>query len=306
MEEKISTKAYIDLSGVSDFLKDNTSPSENAVRQILEEVVFLCINENFLKDVQSIRKIISIAYPNITLPISSAPIVEDFVRLLYTKFYVIYTSLMEDLIKKYKLIPSIYWRNKLELIDSCIWCRIYKSKDGHETHPPMKYMEDRAIRINRALKNLPLGLMDNIILRNSPIPKDDNFPLWANPYFTRSRYEGFPLSMRIDENPHQTMLNIGFPAYASLSEMITILRDNFNEIQKFRSEQLPIPNRKDARKNEIGKSIDAYTMSMDGLGLTKIANKLDIKYGGDYTFEGVQKLIKRMKDESKRFDKRLE
>lgn len=190
-------------------------------------------------------------------------------------------------------------------LESDIRDEIEDSRDFWGSKPISK-SEARFNVVEEKLEDYPLNLMDNIVLRNSPFRLDDVYPFWANPYFTRKVSEGFPIPVKVERKSHRALIHIGFPAYASLSEMIDLLKQNFSEIQKERAKSLPVPPKKDYRKVGLEKSIDAYTMFVNGQRPERIAIELDKKYGGEHTFESIQILINRMKEEAKRFDKSLE
>jgi len=155
--------------------------------------------------------------------------------------------------------------------------------------------------IERSLQFCPLNLMDNIVLRNTPfLAGDDSYPLWNNPRFTRKPNENILVSL---ESKYGVRINIGFPAYSSLSEMVNLLKNNYKKIQEFRAEVLPIPAKKDYRKSELKKSIDTYMMYVREWKIEKIAIELDKKYGGEHTYESINKIVERMKKDSERFNK---
>lgn len=294
-----SQKNYIDIGDLSDLLANKRWHFDKHQMQIFEEIVYLCINDSFIKDVQKIRSYFIKKYSNIAIPTNNTYKAEAVVRFLYIKHHKKYKKLVEELIKKYKLIPWLYWEDKLRFINMYIEDEL-KERDHFDRK--ISKSEARFNAIEEKLEDYPLNLMDNIILRNSPFQRDDAFPFWNNPYFTRKPMAGLSMPMSIVRK-HQAIINIGFPAYSSLSEMIELLKKNFKKIQEYRATELPVPAKKDYRKSELKKSIYAYMMYIKGEKIERIAIELDKKYGGEHTFESIIKIVERMKKDSERFDK---
>lgn len=301
MIQEKNSLTYIDLTDLVSLLGNKKWKFDNNQMQIFEEIVFLCINDNFIKDVQKIRAYFIKKHPNIAIPARDTFQAEAVVRYLYMKHHKKYRQFIDELIKKYKLIAPLYWQDKLQFIESAIEDEI---RDNSYHFTKMSKGEARFNVIEEKLEDYPLNLMDNIILRNSPFQLDDAYPFWNNPYFTRKLSEGIGLSVSI-EDKYGTKLNIGFPPYASLSEMINLLKKNYKKIQEERAEFLAVPAKKDYRKSELKKSIDAYMMYVKGEKIERIAVELDRLYGGEHTFESINKMVERMKKEAERFDKSL-
>ena len=90
--------------------------------------------------------------------------------------------------------------------------------------------------------------------------------------------------------------------YATLSEMQKLLKDKYKEIQRYRNKHLPVSIKRDHRKDVLPKMIDAYVLEAQGKNSVLIAKFLDEKYKDENTFENVYMLVKRIKEEAKRFD----
>lgn len=87
MTEQKTETHNIDLQDIATFLNRKKWPLDNNQRQILEEVVFLCVNESFIKDVQRIRKYFIKKHPRIAIPTTSTRQAEAVVRFLYLRHH---------------------------------------------------------------------------------------------------------------------------------------------------------------------------------------------------------------------------
>jgi hypothetical protein len=296
---KVNPENYhISISPLADIIRNEKIKFDDFQMQIFEEVFYLCVNDNFIKDVWNIRKEITKKHPNKKIPTTDTEEAEEIVRLLYLKNYRFYKEKMESLLKKYKLIHPLYWDNKLKWIEveEIELAIIFKKK------PRINLSNNKEAQ--KKLECYPSNLLDNIVFRNSPFQKDDGLPFWNNSYFTRKTMPTVGNSYHINYDGYAPKLTVSFPVYASLTEMKKILADNYGEIKKYRAEKLPLSDKKDYRKNELSKSIDAYSMSVLGKNFSQIAYELDKKYAGmEHNIDSVRKLIKRLKKESERFNK---
>lgn len=295
MNEKADL-GYIDLTDVVALL--NRQTFDKYQLQIIEEVVFLCVNESFIQDIENIRKWMLGKYPKMPIPTKNLWRAEGILGFIYRKHYKKYKNLIAELIEKYKLISNLYWQDKFAHLDM-------KIKDEMEDEK-ISQKEARSRAIEEISDNIDLELLDSIIIRNKPFDTSDGFPFWCNPYFTRKLLNGIkPITMNIKKD-WITQMEIGFPAYATLPEMQKLLKDNYKEIQIYRQKHLPLKAIKDSRKSSLAKMIDAYLFYLEGKNNARIAVELDKKYGGDLTLDAVNVLIKRLKQESFRFNKQTD
>jgi hypothetical protein len=259
---------YIDIADLSDFLRSDWAENLNLdgnYMQIIEEVVFLCINDDFIKDIGIIRKKILKKYPKFNIPTSIPHQASEIVCFVYENFYKDYKDSIKGIIEKYKLLSPMYHQEE--------------------------FMEDTSLQI-----------LDSIIFLNKPFDNSDAFPFWANPYFTKKTDELGGITIKITKDPIP-YLEIGFPPYANIQEMQKIIKKNYDKIQEYRNKNLPLLKQRDHRKDNLPKMIDAYMLSIQGKSKEKIAIELDKKYENEISFEGVNQLIKRIKSEAKRFNK---
>lgn len=290
---------YIDISDLSAFLVSNWSKQFNLdshKMQIIEEVAFLCANDKFIEDIKKIRTKLLKKHPKLDLPTLSYHKAERILGFLYEHSYKTYRGLVEDLIEKYKLIPTIYWRDKLFLLDSKIDEEIRDARDDNE-----KITKKEAFSrvIKRLSDHLDPELLDYIIILNKPFDTHEGYPFWVNPYITREQLTDITINLKRHGLPY---LEIGFPPYANLKEMQTILKTNYQRIQEYRQSNLPLPAKRDHRKDNLPKMIDAYMLTVKGNTQTTIANHLDKQFGGEISFEGVKQLVSRIKTEANRFN----
>ncbi len=261
--------------------------------QIIEELVYLCINEDFVFDVNLIRSTIQRWYPKFLIPtdsMDSTKIVRNFIAQNHSDAY---RKRIEKLIKKYKLIPSLYWHDHFRFTPFKVKEYISERGMSKERAQFMAY-EDAEFTF------LP-PILDNIIIQNTVYDEREGPPYWLNSNFTRKQHSG-KLSIEIEKDSAETVLKVSFPPYCNLKEMQRLLQTNYKEIQKEREKELPVPARKDSRKQALPKALDAYIMQRKGMKLSEIAVRLDEKYSDDLTFEAINKLIKRLVQESSRFD----
>jgi hypothetical protein len=290
---------YIDISDLSKFLVNDWSKQFNLdshKMQIIEEVVFLCANDEFIKDIQKIRAKLRKRHPKLDLPTSEYRKVENILGFLYEYSYKEYKNSIEGLIKKYKLIPTIYWRDKLFMLDSIINDEI---KDARDDKEKITKKEAFSRVLERLSDHLDPELLDYIIILNKPFDIHEGFPFWVNPYITREQLTDITINLKRQGLPY---LEIGFPPYANLKEMQTILKANYKKIQEYREANLPLPVKRDHRKDNLPKMIDAYMRTVLGDKETTVAIFLDKRYGGSISFEGVKQLVSRMKKEADRFN----
>lgn len=291
---------YIDIAEISDFLRSNESKQFNldgSQMQLIEEVAFLCVNVNFIEDVNKIRNQLLKKNAKLNIPATHYRQAESILGYVYYNYYSQYKKFIEDLIYKYKLLPSIYWKDKLLFLDNDIEDEVREAKeDGIKITKKEAYN----IALEKKVEDIELELLDSIIISNKPFSKHDGYPFWANPYFTRKIASDITIKLKKDG---VARLEIGFQPYATLPEMKKVLKDNYKKIQEYRELHLPITQRRDHRKDNLPKMIDAYMLNLRGDKITSIANFLDEKYGGDISFEGVNQLISRIKLESRRFNR---
>jgi hypothetical protein len=297
----VLTKNYIDLSDLANFLRSDWRKQFNLDghhMQLVEEVVFLCANDDFIRDVENIRKQILKKYPKLNIPTSNHRQAERILGFIYEHLYKPYKKSIEKLIEKYKLLPHLYWRDKFFMLDSKIEDEITDAKDYYDEKITKKEARFRAIK--KITDDIDLELLDSIIIRNKPFDRYDGYPFWINPYLTRKTNEltGITINLEKEGIPY---LEIGFPPYATLPEMQKLLKNNYNKIQEYRERYLSVPAKRDHRKDNLPKMIDAYLLDTQGKKKATIANILDEKYGSSITFEGVTQLVKRMKTEANRF-----
>jgi len=294
-------KNYIDLSDLSEFLRSDCNKSlklDNIHCQVIEEITFLCANDDFIKNVISIRKQILKKYPKLDIPTSNLYRAKRILGFIYKHFYKSYKKSITILIKKYKLLPHLYWSDKFFMLDSEIENQLEHARDYYDK---ITKKEARMLAIEEITDDIELELLDSIIIQNKPHNKLSGFPFWANPYFTRKTSELGGLTMKVNKDAI-SYLEIGFPPYATLPEMQKLLKKHYKEIQIYREAHLPVSVRRDHRKDNLPKMIDAYLLDAQGNGKVTIANILDEKYGGNITLEGVTQLIKRIKAETNRFN----
>lgn len=301
ISEPKKSKISIDLTDLSYFLRNDVSKDFNITNhymQMIEEVVFLCTNRDFISDIIDVRKKILKKYPRMEIPTLNTRKAEVFLGHIYEFWYEPYKKLIQILLDKYKLLPNVYWQDKLLFLDSKIDDEL---DDARENDEKISKKEARLLALEDALENTELYLLDSIILRNKPFDKRDIFPFWANPYFTRKTNElgGIKINIKKDLFSH---LEISFPPYTTLQEMQQLLKDNYKKIQEYREKQLPLPSKRDHRKDNLPKMIDAYMLYINGEDKSIIANFLDARYGGSITFEGVTQLITRIQLEGERFN----
>jgi len=295
-------KNYIDLTDLADFLidkKHNLFALDNHSMQVIEEVAFLCANENFISDINNIRKQLIKKSPKLSIPRGTSYKSEQVLRFIYIHQYKLYKKSVENIIEKYKLLPELYWQDKFFMLDSSIDSKISNKKSFGEK------INKKEIRLNvteEALDDINLDLIDNIIILNKPFDKYDGYPLWANPYFTRKANKIGNTTIKIKKEGIPS-LEIGFPAYATLPEMQAILKQSYKKIQEYRASKLPVPAKRDHRKDNLPKMIDAYMLNAKGEDKTTIAVFLDDKYDDNLSFEAVAQLIIRMKKETNRFNR---
>lgn len=301
--------------------------------QIIEEVFFLCTRKDFNKDIDTIREFIGktdVEYLSKSIDIlgekvflhfdnnlvkTYLPIKIDLVdhdfdesldhyRKLGEDFFNKYIKKVDKLLKKYKLLKSIYYpKNHLvtvlenkgviieedELVDNTIlWDAAIERLEEEEF---FSYKE--------------LNLIDLLIFFNDPCPSGLHED-WANDLSTKKNEIVFSISENSIWALRDASLDISFPAYFTVNEMCQALKKDSEKISEHISNKLPLQNKKYTNKSNISKWIDVYTMHKDGLKKEKIAYKLDKKYGGDHSIDQVSKLIQRTKNESDRFTDKQE
>lgn len=125
----MSNKNYIDLSDLSEFLinKDKALLTiGNYEMQIIEEVAFLCINKDFIKDVLKIRNSLFKKIPNIEIPSRNLYSAESLLKKVYYNNYSNYKKSILELIDKYKLLQNLYWRITKDQYEEKL--QVYKDK----------------------------------------------------------------------------------------------------------------------------------------------------------------------------------
>lgn len=263
--------------------------------QIIEEVVFLCLNESFIRDIQMMRSKIQTYFPDTFLPTQNTRQTRDLALLLGLKWHEKYKENINQIVRKYNLIPSLYWRDQFSLAHGRVLDKI-------QDKGVSKLEAENEIWNDRHNFYLP-SLLDWIILQNTVFDPEEAWPSWINPHITKKSDSPLMFNMNIEEQFGITNLKISFPPYASLTEMKKILTDNYAKIQNFREERLPMPAKKDRRKTALPKMIDAYLMTKDGFNTAKITLALEEKYQSEMTFENVSKLIQRLEIGISRFNR---
>jgi hypothetical protein len=286
IEEPVKQKEYIDITDLSNFLRSDWMKRFNLdgdYMQLIEEVVFLCVNESFINDIQSIRQMILKKYPKLNIPASNQYQAEAIVDFIYKNLHEDYKKSAKKIVEKYKLLPELYWEDMFFVFDGKIKEEIRKENAFNATN------------------NMNLKLLDSIVVRNKPFDENDAFPFWANPYFTRKTDElgGITINLKNNGLP---FLQIGFPPYATIQEMQKLIKENYQQIQEYREKHLPLPIQRDHRKDNLPKMIDAYMLNVKGERKAVIANFLDKRYGGNISFEAINQLVNRIKTESNRFN----
>jgi hypothetical protein len=286
----------IDLSDLVDFLNSDLDLFEldSHHMQIIEEVVYLCINPDFLFDVHVARSEILRRFPKMNIPSTNTDQTKNILNLLAQKFNEEYKKKIRAIVKKYKLLPSLYWKDHFGFTPLRVKELMSRGKDK-KTAQFYAYEESE--------NTLLPSILDSVIIQNTVFDKREVWPHWLNPYFTRKLIDKNYLNIEIEKDNPETVLKILFPPYSTLSEMKQMLSDNYKKIQKMREKELPVLAKRDHRKDALPKMIDAYTMERQGLDIAKISYAIDKKYGGDSTFEGIDKLITRLKEESSRFNR---
>lgn len=295
-------ESCIDITDLSDFLRSDWCKQFNFDghrMQLVEEVTFLCASQDFIKDIEAIRKRLLKKYPKLNLPVSNRREAERILRAIYFGFYEPYKKSIKALIQKYKLLSHIYWQDKFFLLDDRTEDEIEDAKDNDEE---ITKGEARFRAMEELLEDFDLVLLDNIIIRNKPFSKDNVFLSWANPYFTRKISELSSITININKEG-MNELEISFPPYATLPEMQALLKKNYKKIQEYREAHLPLTSKRDHRKDNLPKMIDAYMLDIQGKSKAEIANVLDERYGGNTSFEAISQLVSRMKTEASRFSK---
>lgn len=296
---------YIDLFDLSSFLKSKSVEDykfDGHHYQIIEEVVFLSANKNFISDILSARLKIQKRFPDLILPTDNIYKAKQILRLLYISFYEEYKTIISDLISEYKLLPDLYWRDKIFSLNR----ETEKLLDDHEfSGDKITKDEANSIALDSLLEDVDLDLLDNIIICNKPFNKADGFPFWINPFLTRKTNELMGLRMEVLQNPIP-YLNIGFPIYASLIEMQKMLKENYQAIQDFRVNNIQWKDKRDHRKDNLPKMIDAYLLDKVGKDKLQISIELEKEYGTEISFEAVGQLIKRFQDEANKMGKKQE
>jgi len=296
----LDEEAHINLVDLSVFLRSNRIKEfklDTHHFEIIEEVVFLCANTNFVNDINKIRKKILKKYPRLPLPVSNYIEAEYVLKFIYTHFYSQYKNLVEEILKKYKRLPNMYWQDKFLFLESKVDDIIKKGKFcGNKVGKK----EALFLAMEEMTDNINLELIDSLIIRNAPFQAGDGFPFWVNPFLTRKTAELGGITVNLRKGPIN-LIEIGFPPYATLTEMKELLTDQYEKIQEYRNKTLFLPIKRDHRKDNLPKMIDAHTLNLQGKSDEEIAIILDAKYGGDITFEAVRQLIKRMGLEADKF-----
>lgn len=303
MNNPVATQnnSYIDITDLSDFLRNNGRRWVNLdghYMQVIEEVSFLCVNDNFIRDIIDTRKRLLKSHPGLNIPTDNTRQAESILGYVYEHSYKLYKNLIAKLIDKYKLLPSLYWKDKFYFLASEIETRL-----GSTIFPGEKLSKSEARNeaIESIIEDMDLELLDSLILRNKPFDMHDGLPFWANPGLTRKTIGRGDISMNLKKTG-RPRLEIGFPPYATLPDMQAILKDNYKMIQEYREANLPVLSKRDHRKDNLPKMIDAYMLHTQGKSLKSIANILDKRYGDYNLYEGVSQMISRIKSESKRFN----
>lgn len=281
---------YIDVGDLADYIRKEKS--DNDQLQIFEEVFFLCCNSQFVEDINKIRTMIESEIPDIKLPTYTEYNNSSILNLIYKKIYPTYKEAIRILIKKYKLISSIYWLDYYEWIENRI--KMEMSIEKISRVEAIKKIIEEKLNLKK------LNLLDSIIIRNKLFDSRDEDLSWCNTYITRKSLKNI-MYINIKSNSFETNIWIGFPPYATLSEMQKLLKDNYEFIQEYRESKLPILKKRDHRKDNLAKIMDIYYLNSIGLNKTKLAVKLDEKYNQDTTLESINIMLKRIKKESERF-----
>jgi hypothetical protein len=300
---KSASKDFIDLTDLSDYLNDGILGKKDKLdkkyNQIIEEVVFLCGNRNFIRDIVNLRQMIMNEMPGITLPVEDHLYASHIRQAVYCGFFKVYKKAVKQIIKRYKILPQIYWKNVLKNLKSDVQIELIKD-GGIPSDGSKAYFNTKVV--TKTLLHCPLELLDLIIFTNKPFCSKNMFsPYWADPKITRGE-PILPMFINPDVNDDDSYLYIGFPPYATSEEMQGLIKKQYDIIQKYREKHLPLLPKRDHRKDNLPKMIDAYMLSMAGKSRVQICRALEEKYGPDLTFEAVDLLIRRFKDETKRFE----
>jgi hypothetical protein len=288
-ENRIDLSGLIWLSGHGSF--------NNHQMQILEEVAFLCINRNFVERVNKARVALKNKFVKVEFPIENTWRAERFLEVIYRYYYKQYKSFIEGMLKDFKLLPSLYWRDKLEFLEMDIEDYLREERWFGGRDMKISKREAREEMLDKALEDSFLELLDSIIIRNAPLKKGE-LPLWCNQHLTRGMKGIFPVELKKDGVPG---VQITFPIYATLSEMQKLLKENYNKIQKIRSAATPLLAKRDHRKDNLAKMLLAHELFQQGKSLAKISVELDKIFGGYISFEGVRVLVQRAEKEASRF-----
>jgi hypothetical protein len=287
----------IDLRSLLDFLNSGFTELlglDSHDMQIIEEVVFLCLNPDFILDVNILRGEIIKKFPNLNIPASNYDQARSIVVSLGFNHYEFYRSKIYEIISRYNLIPALYWNDRFKFYRFDV--PDFMSEDGMTR-------EQAELEAQRKLDHTyQMQILDFIFILNTVFDESEGTPSWINSNYTRKAILDNQLSLDVEHSYHETTLNVSFPPYANLTEMQQLLAKNYKRIQEYRSKHLPLSPKKDRRKTALPKMLDAYLMNRAGYGVMGISLALDSKYGTESTFEGVTKLIERMHQEVTRFD----
>jgi hypothetical protein len=296
----VKHRKHIDLTGLSGFLRSEWRDQfhlDGHHMQIIEEVVFLCANVEFIRDIENIRRLILKKCPEVVIPTTNYYMAKGLLVTICRQLYGPYRKSIQSIIEKYKLLPPLYWQDQFRQLDSNIKDEM---RGSNFYGKQISKKEARLLAIEEIAEDIELTLLDSIVLRNEPFDTKESYPFWVNPLFTRKtdHLGGITIKLNKVGIPH---LEIGFPPYATLSDMQAILKQNYKKIQEHREAHLPVSKKRDHRKDNLPKMIDAYLMHISGEGKPTIANFLDKRYGGSISYEGVMQLLNRMNAEASRF-----
>lgn len=246
-------------------------------REQLEDLVYLCLNPEFTKDISNTRSTMT-EILKVNLPINitgSKPDAENALREALFRIYKInrdwYVETTEKISSKYNLPPS-----SLALADDDI------SSLGD-------FLEDISA----------IGIIDNLIFFNDPCS------VYGDIEFDERKGGYIRLVSKKDE---ESFIYGKFYINSTKEDIKAVIERDFPKIAEQRKIETGIPYKKrDSYKTDLYSSILAYKLDKEGKTLTQIALTIDKERGRDNT-EGISenaviKLISRLQENIDRFNR---
>jgi len=246
------TGNYIDLNDFAEFIKINSDKFGNSEKAKLEEVFYLCINKEFNNEIKIIREKITSWFPELEIPASSLMEAISVLGMIrQSNYYPQYKIEVLRIIDNFKLIPIMYWKDyKIDTFESFT-----------------QYQEEiTETAINKELYEMvnSIYLLDSIILLNKPISLEESRDFdWWLPFVGYKEDEEQHIIEMVEEDGFVDLV-IHFPPHLNLKEMQELLKKNYEEINRVRSEKLAFIPRKDSRKEDLLKIVKAYDLHQKG------------------------------------------